>query len=146
MKQWLSGTRGAILLIAMWTIGWGLGFGGLAELFVDPDGEIQDIWPAELAIPGFVGGVVLVLLLQIGERRRRLDEVSLTRFSLWGAATGLVLGVLSTTTGGPIPLSLTALEMIGLATGLGTVAGFGSAVFFQLVTRDPSPTAARRAG
>ena len=56
MKNWMSGIRGAILIIALWVIGWGLGFGGIMEL-VDPDGKIQDVWPTVLAIPGFIGGI-----------------------------------------------------------------------------------------
>ena len=138
MSQWLTGIRGIVLVVLIWTVGWGLGFGGLAELLVDPSGEILDIWPAEMAIPGFIGGLVFAGLLRLLEGQRRFDEVSLARFTIWGVVTGLVLGVLSTATGGPIPLSLTAAEMIGLATGLGAVAGIGSAVFFQLVGQWPA--------
>src|SRR5688572_1236022 len=138
MTKWLGGARSTVLMILLWTVGWGLGFGGLAEVFVDPDGEIQDIWPAEMAIPGFVGGVVFGGLLRIGEGGRRFDEVPLARFTIWGVMTGLVLGVLSASTGGPIPLSLTAAEMIGLATTLGAVAAIGSAVFFRLLTQGPA--------
>lgn len=146
MTKWLSGTRGTFLLIATWTVGWGLGFGGLAELFVDPDGEILDLWPAEMAVPGFVGGTVFAGLLWLGEGRRHFYEVSLARFIIWGVAAGLVLGVLSIATGGPIPLLLTAAEMIGIATALGAVAAIGSAVFFRLLTRGPTPAVAGRTG
>src|SRR5688572_23677915 len=41
MNKWMSGVRGSILMIALWVVGWGLGFGGIMEL-VDPDGKIQD--------------------------------------------------------------------------------------------------------
>jgi len=56
MKGWLRGTRGMVLMVVTWIVGWSLGFGGLAELLVDPHGETPDIWPAEMAIPGFVSG------------------------------------------------------------------------------------------
>ena len=43
MKKWFSGIRGTVVMILLWTVGWGLGFGGLIELFVDPSGDIVDI-------------------------------------------------------------------------------------------------------
>ena len=54
MKNWMSGIRGAILIIVLWVIGWGLGFGGIMEL-IDPDGKVHDVWPTVLAVPGFIG-------------------------------------------------------------------------------------------
>ena len=146
MTKWLNGTRGMVLVILLWTIGWGLGFGGLAELFVDPSGEILDIWPFELAIPGFVGGVLFAALLRVGEGRRRFDEVSLVRFTVWGVVAGLALGVLSIATDGPIPLDLTAAEMAGLATALGAVAAIGTAVFFRLLMSRQRPAIAGQTG
>jgi hypothetical protein len=131
MKKWMSGIRGAVLMVVLWVIGWGLGFGGIMEL-VDPDGKIQDVWPTLLAIPGFIGGVLFSLLLLIAERRRSFDEISVVRFALWGVVTGLVLGVLT------IPaevgdVSPGAAGMIGIAAVLGVVAAVGSAIFFRLV-------------
>ena len=141
MKKWMSGIRGAVLVVLLWVVGWGLGFGGLIEAFLDPDGKVLDVWPTVLAVPGFIGGVVFAALLAIAERRRSFDQVSLARFTAWGAVTGLVLGVLT------IPaevgdVSPGAAGMIGIATALGTVAGFGSGVFFRLVARRRSPTTA----
>lgn len=133
MKKWMSGIRGSILMIVLWVVGWGLGFGGIMEV-VDPDGEIQDVWPTLLAIPGFVGGVVFSGLLAFGEGNRSFDYVSLVRFAMWGAVTGIVLGLLT------IPaqvgdVSPGAAGMVGIATVRGIVAGFGSGVFFRLVAR-----------
>jgi hypothetical protein len=133
MKQWLSGTRGTVLMVLLWTVGWGLGFGGLMELY-DPAGEIGDVWPTALAIPGFIGGVVFSALLRIAEGRRRFDEVSLARFAGWGVVTGLVLGGLSVVAKvGDV--SPGAAGMIGIATALGAMAAIGSAVFVRLVAR-----------
>jgi hypothetical protein len=131
MKKWMSGIRGAVLMVVLWVIGWGLGFGGIMEL-VDPEGKIQDVWPTLLAIPGFIGGVLFSLLLLIAERRRSFDEISVVRFALWGVVTGLVLGVLT------IPaevgdVSPGAAGMIGIAAVLGVVAAIGSAIFFRLL-------------
>ena len=127
----MSGIRGSMLMIVLWVVGWGLGFGGIMEL-IDPDGKIQDVWPTLLAIPGFIGGVIFSALLAIVERRRSFDDVSLVRFAFWGAVTGVAIGLLT------IPaevgdVSPGAAGMIGIATLLGMVAGFGSGVFFRLV-------------
>lgn len=131
MKKWMSGIRGALLIVVLWVIGWGLGFGGIMEL-IDPDGKIQDVWPTLLAVPGLIGGIVFSGLLAFGESGRRFDEVPLFKFALWGAAAGLFIGLLT------IPaevgdVSPGAAGMIGLGTALGIVAGFGSGVFFRLV-------------
>ena len=133
MSNWMNGIRGALLMIVLWVIGWGLGFGGIMEI-VDPDGRIQDVWPTFLAVPGFIGGIVLSGLLLFAERGRSLDEVSLLRFTLLGAVTGVVIGLLSILAEvGDI--SPGAAGMVGIGTALGTVAGLGSGVFFRLVAR-----------
>src|SRR5215211_5506922 len=95
MKKWMSGIRGTILMILLWVIGWGLGFGGIMEAFIDPDGKIGDVWPTALAVPGFVGGIIFSALLAFAERGNSFENVSLLRFALWGAVTGIVLGVLT---------------------------------------------------
>ena len=135
--QWISGVRGMAVMLFLWVFGWAFGFGGLAELLIDPHGETLDIWPAEMAIPGFVGGVLFVLLVRLAEGARRLDQVNLARFTAWGVASGLVLGALTVGTDGPIPLEMTAAETIGLAAGLGLIAGFGTGAFFRVVTNQP---------
>ena len=139
MKKWMSGIRGAILMVVLWVIGWGLGFGGIMEAFVDPDGKIGDIWLTMLAVPGFLGGIIFSALLLVTERGTSFDKINLFHFALWGAATGIVLGFLT------IPaeigdVSPGAAGMIGIATALGTVAGLGSGIFCRLVTRRRTPT------
>lgn len=134
MKKWMSGIRGAVLMIVLWVIGWGLGFGGIMEAFIDPDGKIQDVWPTFLAIPGFIGGVVFSIALALAERGRSFDEISLARFAVWGVLTGLFLGFLT------IPAEVGDVSpgwagMVGIGAGLGLVAGIGSGLFCRLVTR-----------
>ena len=140
MKKWMSGIRGAVLIIGLWVVGWGLGFGGIMEL-VDSDGKIQDVWPTQLAVPGLIGGILFAALLLLAESGRSFDEVPLSRFALWGGAVGLVLGILT------IPAEVGdaspgAAGMIGIGVVLGVVAGFGSGVFCRLVTRRRNTTAA----
>lgn len=133
--------------------GLGLGFGGLMEI-VDPHGEILDVWPTAMAIPGFIGGVVFSALLRIAEGRCSFDEVSLARSATWGGVTGLVLAVAAVTGVASLisrVISDVALGLatafgagndelrgpaaIGITTALGGVAGIGSSVFFRLVAR-----------
>jgi hypothetical protein len=75
-----------------WAVAWG--FVGFLMEFVDPHGQIADIWPALFAIPAFLGGVIFSVVLGIAERRRRFDELSIPRFGAWGAVAGLVVGTL----------------------------------------------------
>jgi len=129
----MSGIRGAVVMVALWVIGWGLGFGGIMEV-VDPDGKIQDVWPTLLGVPGFIGGVIFSALLLIVERGQAFDEIPILRFAVWGAVTGIVIGLLT------IPaevgdVSPGAVGMTAIATVLGVVSGIGSAVFFRLVSR-----------
>ena len=138
MKSWMSGIRGAIAVVVLWIVGWGLGFGGIMEL-VDPDGKVQDVWLTVLAVPGFIGGVVFAVILLIAERGRSFDQVSLLRIAIWGGLAGIALGLLS------IPakvgdLSPGAAGMTGIATALGIVAGLGSGIFFRLIARWDSRT------
>jgi hypothetical protein len=128
-------------MILLWILGWGLGFGGLIELLVDPHGEVLDVWPTAMAFPGLIGGVVFAGLLWVAEGGRRFDEVSLVRVVTWGALSGLAIGALAVVTGAATEtenLSLTAVEAIGIATALGAVAAIGSAVFFRLIVHGPA--------
>jgi hypothetical protein len=134
MKKWVSGIRGTVLMIVLWVIGWGLGFGGIMEAFIDPDGKIGDIWPTMMAVPGLVGGIVFSVLLLIAKRRTGFNEVPFFHFALWGVVTGIFLGLLT------IPaevgdVSPGAAGMIGIASVLGLVAGIGSGAFFRLIGR-----------
>ncbi len=138
MKKWMSGFRGAVLMILVWVIVWGLGFGGIVEAFIDPEGQIIDVWPTFLAIPGFIGGGIFSALLLVTERGRGFDEIATVRFAIWGVVTGIVLGLLT------IPAKVGdvapgALRMTGILTALSLVASLGSAFFFRVVARWQTP-------
>ena len=66
--------------------------GILVEIFIDPYGEIVDIWSAALAYPAFLGGVAFSSVLRIVAGRRRFDELSVPQVAACGAAGGLALG------------------------------------------------------
>ncbi len=91
--------------------------GGGANSLQAKTGARQPWWllPQNLAIPGFVGGVVFAFLLWIAEGRRRFDELSLPRFGLWGAAVGALLGLFALGLGaasGVLPLWLRATVIV----------------------------------
>jgi hypothetical protein len=52
---------------------------GFLMEFVDPNGEIADIWPAVFAYPAFLGGVLFSMVLGVAARHRRFDELSILR-------------------------------------------------------------------
>jgi hypothetical protein len=151
VKKWLSGTRGTVLLILMWAMGWGVGFGGLIEAFVDPNGELVDIWPAAMAIPGFIGGAVMCALLRVAEGHRSLEEVSIARFATWGVVTGFVLGVLAVAIGLPNDIAIDTPQqrpvaptvLVSITTALAAVAAIISALFFRLVAQQENSAMAR---
>jgi hypothetical protein len=86
------------------------------------------MWPQTLAIPGVIGGVVFSVVLRIAEGRRRFDELSLLRFGVWGAVTGLLLGVLAVAAGlaHAAPLWLRAAVIIGPVTLLSAISAAGT--------------------
>ena len=92
MKKWLRRFRGAIGMGLTWGLA-GFLLGLLME-FVDPNGEIADIWPAIFAYPGFLGGVLFSAVLGVAGRHRRFDELSIPRFAAWGALGGLMVSLI----------------------------------------------------
>ena len=102
MKGWLRRIRAALGMGLIWA-GGGAFIGGLIELIANvfpglPLGFI-DMWIQTLAIPGFFGGVIFSGVLRIAARRRTLHELSLPLMATWGAAGGVLLGVLVTAIG-----------------------------------------------
>lgn len=128
MKKWLRRIRGAVLMGLTWALVWAP-VAVLIGMAVDPDGSMDEMWPAIGAYPGFLGGVVFSVVLAIAARRRRLDELSLSRVAAWGAAAGLLVGVLPFTIGEStteLPLWLLASVVIGSITLLSAVSAAGS--------------------
>lgn len=130
MEKWMSGLGGTFSMIALWTVGWGLGFGGLIEAFIDPNGEILDVWLTAMAIPGVIGGVIFSVLIWSAEHRRTFDIIPVQRMALWGAVAGIGIGAIAMAKG--IEMTLTTGKIFAITTVLGLVAAVGSAIFFRL--------------
>jgi hypothetical protein len=101
MNKWMKRVRGALGMGFTWAIGWAV-FGVLVAASTTvlpgfPGGPFFEIFDAPapaLAVPGFIGGILFSIVLGIAARHRRLDEISLPRFALWGALGGLLLALL----------------------------------------------------
>ncbi len=96
MTTWIRRLRGALGMGLLWALAWGF-VGGLIELTWNiwpgfPLGPLMDMWIQGLAIPGFIGGVLFALILGVAEHHRRYEELSPSRFAMWGAAAGVLLG------------------------------------------------------
>lgn len=108
MKHWLRRIRGAVGMGLTWAAGGavvGFGIELIHHLWPNPLGALVDIWPAALAFPAFLGGVVFSTVLGIAGRRRKFEELSLRQFAAWGALGGLLASL--------FPAAMVAL---GLAT------------------------------
>ena len=111
--------RGAIGLGLSWAA---VGFmtGGVIEVIhnIWPNriGAAVDIWPAVLALPGFLGGLGFSVVLMIAARRRRFDELSMGGFALFGALGGLAASLVLATLmswSGTAPTMDIVLELSG---------------------------------
>jgi hypothetical protein len=91
MKKWLRRIRGALLMGLTWAVVWAP-VGLLIGMIVDPDGSMDEPWVLVGTLPGFLGGVAFATVLGIVGRRRRFDDLSLPRFTAWGAGAGLLVG------------------------------------------------------
>ena len=101
MNTWMKRVRGALGMGLTWGAGWAV-FGVLlaASTLIHPGfpgGPFLETFDAPapaLAIPGFIGGIIFSIVLRVAAGRRKLDEISLPRFALWGAVGGLLLALL----------------------------------------------------
>jgi peptidoglycan/LPS O-acetylase OafA/YrhL len=141
MKKWLRRIRGAVGMGLTWALVWAP-VAVLIGLFVDPDGSMDEMWPAIGAYPGFLGGVVFSTVLAIAARRRRLDELSIARVALWGAGAGLLVGSLPFMIGESTterPLWLLATVVIGTITVLSAASAAGSLALARRAERRTPP-------
>lgn len=132
MKRWLRRLRGAIGMGVTWGVGWALvgvligvamNLGLPMRWFVRVfDAPLPALW-----VPGFFAGAAFSVVLGIGGRGRRFDELSLRRFAAWGALGGLVLGLIPVAAAGTgmttatITVALGTLTVLSAASATGTL-------------------------
>lgn len=138
MTSWLRRVRAVLVLGVTWAVICAVVGGGVMEAFVDPNGEILDMWPQTLAIPGFLFGVGFAAALAVTGRRTRFEELSLGRFTLLGTAVGVTLGAAALLAGlapGIVsPLVRTAV-ILGPVAALSAVSAGASLAIARVATR-----------
>lgn len=123
MDGWLRRLRAAFMTGVIWGFGW-FSAGMVMLLIVGPNAA--DVpFPLGFGMLGFFAGGMFSVVLGVAERGRRVEQVSLTRFTFWGALGGLLLAVIFVTvvglTGGG-PLNLEVVAPIFVAAGAGSAA------------------------
>jgi hypothetical protein len=133
MKELLRRVRGALGMGLTWALGW-MPIGALVALGLwvvglDPPGLAAFVWlnVKLFGAFGFVAGSLFSAVLRLREGHRRFDELSLPRFTAWGAVGGLLLGGLAVAAGfwGP-GLQLRDAVIVGVATLLGAASAAGT--------------------
>jgi len=107
MKKWRRLARAAVGMGLTWAAGWamvGFAIEFVHNVWPNSLGGMVDIWPAALAGPAFVSGVLFSGLLGIAARRRRFAELSLPGFAALGSAAGAL-----------VPLAPAIMVAVGLA-------------------------------
>jgi hypothetical protein len=129
MSTWLRGIRGALGRGLIWAIGWAPVAVLIGVLIVDPDNSMDEMWFVVGAYPGFICGVLFSVLLETAERGRRIEEVSLPRLAVWGAAAGLLVGAFPFAIGeatNEVPLWLLVSTVMGSITAMSAASAVGS--------------------
>ncbi len=121
MKKWLKRIRGALGMGLTWAVAW---FGaGLSLLVVGVRADVP--FPIFFGILGFLAGVTFSAVLGMVEGRRRLDQMSLPRFAVWGGVGALLLSgifVLATGLGGEILILGPVFALSGAGCAAGSLA------------------------
>jgi hypothetical protein len=144
MRKWLQRIRGAIGIGVTWAVGWapvGAVTGLITGLVLGfPLAVVAINYAQMFGVLGFVGGTIFSTVVRIAEGRRRFDQLSLPRFTGWGALGGLLLGGLAVTAG----LLGSGFTILGAAiAGVSTVLGAGSAAGTLAIARAADDRALR---
>jgi hypothetical protein len=108
---------------------------GLSNLGIDfPFTNAVDMWPMELGLPGLVAGVMYGTMLAMSGRLNRFEHLPAGVSAGLGAIAGLLVGGLYTWTVWP-ESAVTVTTIVGIAVGLGALAGPGSTIAFRTIAR-----------
>jgi hypothetical protein len=152
VNTWVRRVRAAVGMGLTWAVGWALvGFGieEIHNIWPNPLGGLVDIWPAALAFPAFFSGLTFSAVLGIAGRRRRFNEFSIPRFAAWGAAGGLVVGLIPTAmiavglaslSNPPDNVWLITAMISGASASLSAVSAAGSLVLARKAEELPAQT------
>lgn len=114
--------KGGLGLALAWAFTW-FAAGMLLLLVVGPDAA--DVpFPLGFGLLGFLAGLAFSGVLVLVDGRRSFQDLSLPRFAGWGAAGGILLGLVMTVIVGPeaFPLLATVFGLAGAACATGSLA------------------------
>jgi hypothetical protein len=147
MTKWLRRIRGAIGVGLTWAAAWfGAGMIMLVGLLLLTGSTGADVpYPLGFGAFGFVAGVTFSGILGLAEGRRRFDQMSLPRFTAWGAVGGFLLAAIFVVTVTLVedPTFLQNLVVLG---PIFAVAGAGSAAGSLTLARRAEDQASLEAG
>jgi hypothetical protein len=132
--NWLARIRRSVTMGFFWALAWAP-IAVVIGIIIDPDGSMDEIWPAIGAYPGFLSGVVFAALLGIAGRRRP-DKPSLPAVAGMGASSGLLVGVVPFMIGTPTsegPVWRLAVIVIGAIALMSAISAVGSALLGRYV-------------
>lgn len=95
VDEWLRKLRGALGVGLTWGAAW-FGFGMLIMLgmLLTTGSTGADVpYPVGFGALGFLAGTTFAGVLSLVDGRRRFEEMSLPRFTAWGAVGGLLLAI-----------------------------------------------------
>jgi uncharacterized membrane protein YdcZ (DUF606 family) len=127
MRKLLRRIRGAIGMGLAWAFAW-FSAGMVLLLIVGP--EAADVpFPLGFGLLGFLAGTTFSGVVGLFEGRRRFDQMSLPRFSTWGAVGGLLFSAIF------VPLSGQGASILLLLGPIFALAGAGCAGGTLLLAR-----------
>lgn len=93
MERWMRRIGGAIGMGLTWAVAWSA-VGALPRWLFGFNTDAP--FPLIFGVLGFIAGFTFSGLLTLFERRRELDQMTLPRFAVWGAVSGVLLSAIFT--------------------------------------------------
>jgi hypothetical protein len=120
VKRLLRRIRGIIGTGVTWALAWvGLG-AGIGALTGFPLSYLLRM-AMNNSVAGFIAGASFAVILSVAERHHTLEDLSLRRVALWGAAGGALLSFLPLAFGIPLAYLLGPLVInVGIGAGMAT--------------------------
>ena len=94
------GVARALGIALAWALAWAPIALVVGVTVLDPDGSMDEMWPAVGAFPGFLCALVFCALLALARRGRRIAQLPLPHLVGVGALAGLLVGLLPFVIGG----------------------------------------------
>jgi D-alanyl-D-alanine carboxypeptidase len=122
VPHWLKRIRSALVVGLVWGGLWAIVGGGIMESFIDPQGDIVDMWPQVLGIVGFLGGVIFSGVISIMAGHRKLNEFSFAEFAGLGAVAGVLQGAAAMALVGAPALFIAITTVVSAVAATGSLA------------------------